>query len=502
MAPLKDIIKQRPWIGWVLFTVTMLLVFMLGLLVNSVMERRTEALFINRDKVPVKDLESRNEIWGQNYKKEFESYYQTSDTSFASMYGGGKMRDMLDEDPRNVILWAGYAFAKDYNQGRGHFYAVEDVKNTLRTGAPMHPEDGPQPSSCWVCKSPDVPRMMDKLGIDEFYKKTWASLGSEIVNPIGCADCHDAKTMALKITRPALIDAFKEQGKDITKASHNEMRSLVCAQCHVEYYFDKKSVAGAAKVKFPWVNGFAPEEMERYYDNIEFSDFVHALSKTPIIKAQHPDYELYTSGVHAQRGVSCADCHMPFKSEGGQKFTDHKIQSPLNNVANSCQVCHREEEKTLIGNVNERQKKVHDMRISLEDQLVKAHLEAKVAWEKGATEIQMKPVLKLIRQAQWRWDYVSASHGGSFHAPLESARILGTGLDKIADARLALNRVLYAVGQTSPVQYPDVSTKAKAQKFIGIDLDKEQAKKQEFKQKIVPQWIEDAKKKNLLFTAN
>lgn len=502
MAPLKEIIKQRPWIGWVLFTMTMFVVFMLGLLINSVMERRAETLFINRNKTKIEEFESRNELWGQNYKKEFDSYYQTADTSYTSMYGGGKMRDMLEEDARNVILWAGYAFAKDYNQGRGHVYAVEDVRNTLRTGAPMHPEDGPQPSSCWVCKSPDVPRMMDKLGIDEFYKKTWAALGSEIVNPIGCADCHDTKTMNLKITRPALIDAYKEQGKDITKASHNEMRSLVCAQCHVEYYFDKKSVPGAAKVKLPWAKGHTAEEMESYYDNIEFTDFVNALSKTPIIKAQHPDYELYKAGVHAERGVSCADCHMPYKSEGGQKFTDHKIQSPLNNVANSCQVCHREEEKTLIANVNQRQRKVTDIKISLEDQLVKAHLEAKMAWEKGAKEEQMKPVLKLIRQAQWRWDYVSASHGGSFHAPLESARILGAGLDKVTEARMALSRVLFAVGQTGPIQYPDVSTKEKAQKFIGIDMAKEKAKKQEFKQKAIPKWIEEAKKKNLLFTAN
>lgn len=239
MTPLKETIKRKPWLGWVMFGLTMLVVFMLGLLVNSVMERRTEALFINKAMTDVKPFESKNEVWGENYPREFQTYYQTADTTFSSQYGGGKMRDMLADDPRMVVLWAGYAFAKDYTQGRGHYYAIEDIHNTLRTGSPKGPQDGPQPSSCWVCKSPDVPRMMDKLGVDEFYKKTWASLGSEIVNPIGCADCHDSKTMNLKITRPALIEAFKEQGKDITKATHNEMRSLVCAQCHVEYYFDK-----------------------------------------------------------------------------------------------------------------------------------------------------------------------------------------------------------------------------------------------------------------------
>ncbi|WP_409417935.1 ammonia-forming cytochrome c nitrite reductase [Flavobacterium sp. PS2] len=492
--------KRKPWLGWVMFGITMLVVFMLGLLVNSVMERRTEALFVNKVLAPVGEFESRNEVWGANYPREFQTYYQTADTSFTSMYGGGKMRDMLHEDPRMVVLWAGYAFAKDYNQGRGHFYAIEDINNTLRTGAPKGPQDGPQPSSCWVCKSPDVPRMMDKLGIDEFYKQTWASLGPEIVNPIGCADCHDSKTMNLKITRPALIEAFKEQGKDITKATHNEMRSLVCAQCHVEYYFDKKSVEGAVKVKFPWKNGMTVEDMEKYYDDIDFTDFVHALSKAPILKAQHPDYEIHQMGIHGQRGVSCADCHMPYKSEGGQKFTDHKIQSPLNNVANSCQVCHREEEKTLVANVNERQQKIHQIRIELEDQLVKAHLEAKLAWDKGATEAQMKGILKLIRQSQWRWDFTAASHGGSFHAPLETARVITNGLNKAAEARIELSKVLASLGQTTPMQYPDISTKEKAQRFIGLDMDKEKANKTEFKKTVLPKWLDEAKKKQLLYS--
>lgn len=501
MTPLKETIKRKPWLGWVMFGLTMLVVFMLGLLVNSVMERRTEALFINKAMTEVKPFESRNEVWGENYPREFQTYYQTADTTFSSQYGGGKMRDMLADDPRMVVLWAGYAFAKDYSQGRGHYYAIEDIHNTLRTGSPKGPQDGPQPSSCWVCKSPDVPRMMDKLGVDEFYKKTWASLGAEIVNPIGCADCHDSKTMNLKITRPALIEAFKEQGKDITKATHNEMRSLVCAQCHVEYYFDKKSVEGAARVKFPWKNGFTVEDMEKYYDGIEFTDFVHKLSKTPILKAQHPDYELHMMGVHGQRGVSCADCHMPYKSEGGQKFTDHKIQSPLNNVANSCQVCHREEEKTLIANVTERQQKIHDIRIELEDQLVKAHMEAKQAWDNGATDAQMKDVLKLIRQAQWRWDFSAASHGAAFHAPLETARVITNGLNKVAEARIALSKILASLGQNGPIQYADISTKEKAQKFIGLDMAKERADKEVFKKTLVPQWLEQAKKNELLFSA-
>lgn len=116
-------------------------------------------------------------------------------------------------------------------------HAIEDMTRTLRTGAPTSMTDGSnQPGTCWTCKSPDVPRVMAEKGVAKYYKANWAAWGSEIVNPIGCADCHDARTMELHISRPALKEAFARQGRDITKASHQEMRSLVCAQCHVEYY--------------------------------------------------------------------------------------------------------------------------------------------------------------------------------------------------------------------------------------------------------------------------
>lgn len=181
------------------------------------------------------------------------------------------------------------------------------------------------------------------------------------------------------------------------------MRSLVCAQCHVEYYFK-----GDGKyLTFPWDKGFSVEDMEAYYDEADFADYTHALSKARILKAQHPDYEISQMGIHAQRGVSCADCHMPYKSEGGMKFSDHHIQSPLAMIDRTCQVCHRESEETLRNNVYDRQRKANEIRGRLEHELAKAHIEAKFAWDKGATDAQMAEALKLIRQAQWRWDFRS-----------------------------------------------------------------------------------------------
>jgi nitrite reductase (cytochrome c-552) len=475
---LMDVISEKPWLGWAIFLGTAVIVFFIGLFGASIIERRGETGLSWPLVKPIAEWEPRNEVWGENFPREYETYASTRDTNFASKHGGSAKIDYLERYPNLVILWAGYAFSRDYNQGRGHYHAIDDIRNTLRT-------DVPQPATCWSCKSTDVPRLMNEKGVAEFYKGKWADLGSEVVNNIGCQDCHDPKSMNLRITRPALIEAFQRQGRDITKATHQEMRSLVCAQCHVEYYFKGKE---EKYLTFPWDKGFTAEEMEKYYDEVEHVDFVHTLSKTPILKAQHPDYEMFMTGIHGQRGVSCADCHMPYRSEGGVKFTDHKIQSPLNNIASSCVMCHRESEETLRKNVYERQDKIEEMRHHAESALAAAHIEAKTAWEKGATEAEMKPVLQLIRQSQWRWDWVAAANGVGFHSPVEGARVLGASIQKAQEARVGLARILAKYGVSQPIAMPDISTKAKAQAYIGLDMPKLNAAKAEFLKTIVPQW--------------
>ncbi|MGB0892098.1 MAG: ammonia-forming cytochrome c nitrite reductase [Flavobacteriaceae bacterium] len=481
----------------VLFIVTVVVVFLLGLLASSIVNRKSEAKYKYVPQVEISDNEPRNAEWGKNFPAEYQSFLQTEKGDFESFQGGSKMRDMLEEDTRLVVLFAGYGFAKDYNQGRGHEHAITDLQNTLRTGGPKGNDDGPMPATCWTCKSPDVPRLMNEKGITEFYKGKWAAKGHEVVNPIGCADCHDAKTMKLTITRPALVEAFESMGKDINKATHQEMRSLVCAQCHVEYYFDKKKPGkeGVPYLTLPWKNGMSFEAMEKYYDDMNFKDWTHKLSRAPMLKAQHPGYETYLTGVHADRGVSCADCHMPYKSEGGQKFTDHHIQSPMNNVANSCQVCHREDADKLKRNVYERQQKSTESRLKLEDALVRMHVEAKKCWDLGATEEQMKPILQDIRHAQWRWDYAAAAHGASFHSPVEIGRVISSGLNKATEGRVKLARLLAKLGYNKPVEMPDISTKEKAQVYIGLNPEKMKHDKEEFKKNLLPKWMEDAKKR-------
>lgn len=484
MKNITELINKKPAFAWLIFGATVIIVFIVGLIAASIIERRGEAVQLFQTVKPIAEWEPRNEVWGENYPREYESYIKTLDTTFASKYGGSATVDMLERDPNLVILWSGYAFSKDYNQGRGHYYAIKDIRKTLRTGQP-------QPSTCWTCKSTDVPRLMNTMGVDSFYRQGWSKLGSEVVNAIGCQDCHDPKTMNLRITRPALKEAFQRMKKDITQSTHQEMRSLVCAQCHVEYYFK-----GTGKyLTFPWDDGLTVEDMENYYDKIEHVDFVHSISKAPILKAQHPDWEVFKMGIHSQRGLACADCHMPYKNEGGVKFTDHHIQSPLNNISSSCQVCHRESEETLRNNVYERQDKIKQLLEIAENNLVKAHLEAKIAWDNKASDEQMKPILQLIRHAQWRWDYVAASHGASFHAPVECARVLATSIQKSNEARIELAGLLTKLNIKLPIILPDISSKQKAQMFIGLDMKKLYTDKNDFLAKVVPEWDSKARER-------
>ena len=489
MKSIPELLKEKPWLGWLIFAGTMAVVFLLGLIASSIVQRRAEASFAYAPKNEFSQFEPRSVVWGENFPRQYQSYLRTADTSFASLHGGSAMRDMLEEDPRLVVLWAGYSFSKEYNQGRGHQHALADIHTILRTGGPGLGKPSPQPNTCWTCKSPDVPRLMNERGIAEFYRGSWDTKGTEVTNTIGCGDCHDAKTMNLRISRPALVEAYERQGLDITLASHQEMRSLVCAQCHVEYYFNKKKIEGVDYLTFPWDKGISVDSMEAYYDQYGFTDWVHGISKAPMLKAQHPDHELFQMGTHASRGVACADCHMPYKSEGSQKFTDHQAQSPLNNVANSCQVCHREETDKLVRDVYDRQNKLAENRNKLEILLVRAHVEAGKAWELGADEQQMKSILQLIRRAQWRWDFVAASHGGSFHAPVESARIIAAGIDQAGSARVELARLLSNLGWNREVPYPDIATKAKAQAFIGLDMKALEEEKGVFIREVLPGWI-------------
>ncbi len=261
---------------------------------------------------------------------------------------------------------------------------------------------------------------------------------------------------------------------------------------------DEKNPGKANYLVFPHDKGLTCEAAEEYYDEIGFYDYIHPLSKTPTLKAQHPGYGMSKQGIPAQRGMSCADCHMPYKQEGGVKFSDHQIISPLAKIDRTCQTCHRQDAEVLRQNVYERQEKCNQVRGRAEQELARAHFEAKYIIDKGATEAEMKPIQALLRKSQWRWDYAIASHGATFHAPQEVTRLLFLSVDYAQQARLLIARVAAKQGLVGDIPVPDYSTKAKAQQAIGLDMQKLNEKKQRFLQEIEPKWIEEAKKNGKL----
>lgn len=450
----KRRIRLPLWVGPVIFLLTAAVVVLLGLLAFSIMERRWETLRPAIAVTPIAEWEPENAVWGRNYPRQYESYLRTQDSTTRTKFGGSYPRDYLDADPRQVVLFAGMAFSRDFRQARGHFHARNDAAETKRTGPATV-------SSCWTCKSTDVPRLMSQMGVAEFYQTPFAEMKDKVTHPIGCQDCHDPATMNLRITRPALREAFAAMGRDIDQATHQEMRSLVCAQCHAEYYFK-----GGSYVTFPWERGLGIEDMIAYYDDIEFNDWVHPISKTPMLKSQHPDYEIYTKGIHAYRNVSCADCHMPYRSEGGVKFTDHHVQSPLLNVANSCGVCHRWSEDEIRKRVESIQTIFWNAKLNTEDVLVRAHFDIAAAIEAGAADADLAEARRLLRHAQFRWDFVASHNGAGFHAPQECMRILGDSARQAQEARLIVARLLAARGISAVPAYPDLSSREKAMKVI------------------------------------
>ncbi|MCK4510040.1 MAG: ammonia-forming cytochrome c nitrite reductase, partial [Desulfuromonadales bacterium] len=441
----------------------------------------------------IKKLEPRSAEWGKYYPRQYDSYMMTRKSD--------EIRDVLKGDPALVVMWSGYGFAKDYNAPRGHFYILEDNINTLRTGGPVDSKTGPMPTACWTCKSPDVPRLIDKMGENDFFTGKWARHGSEIVNPVGCADCHDNKTMKLTVTRDYLKRGLDAEGSEpFADASHQDMRTLVCVQCHSEYYFkatkwtDPSGKEQTAKVvTFPWDNGLAAEDIEKYYDERGFVDWKHKLSKTPMLKAQHPGYETFKTGVHGQNNLACADCHMPYVREGGVKYSNHQVGSPLEDIANTCLNCHSGTEKEFRAMVDRKLERKTELSTIAMDVLAKAHLEAAKAWELGATEEEMKLALLDIRHGQWRWDFSIAAHGSFFHAPEETLRVLGSAINKGQDARLKL-RIILAKYDAADYVAPDFSTKEKAQVVTGLPFDKLVEEKKAFLGNLREEWIIEATK--------
>ncbi len=382
--------------------------------------------------VEIEPMEPDSTLWAVNFPNQYDTLMKTKTNNEDTVYGGSSQFSWLERDPRQVILFAGYPFSKDYNDDRGHINMLEDVRATKRLNLddsdPKH-----TPATCYSCKSSDNPGLWDRMGMEAYDKMTFNEMTPNINNTIGCANCHEAETMRLIVTNPALKEALERQGKDWTTFTRQEMRTVVCANCHVEYYFK-----GDGKyLTFPWDNGTTVDEIISYYEEIGFKDWEYPETGTPMLKAQHPEYEFFTAGsTHYNAGVSCADCHMPYTSDGATKYSSHDVHSPLLNPEESCGQCHADT-NYVIERVHLIQEQVASTKITTEDAIVDAINAIKAAVAAGnADAALLDQARKLHREAQYMWDIVSAENSTGFHNPEYALKTLAEATNRARQAQM------------------------------------------------------------------
>ena len=428
-----------------------------ALLVN-IFQRKQEARSPFYRVVELNDDIEDPAVWGKNFPMQYDGYRRTVD-QIRTRFGGSEAvprtptradprslvaQSRLEEDPRLKVMWAGYAFATDFREERGHAFMVEDQTYTERQIVAK------QPSTCLHCHA-SVYVSYKKLGDGDLFKgferinqMPYSEARQLVTHPVACIDCHVPDTMQLRVTRPAFIEGIRalkaSQGvKDYdvnAMATHQEMRGFVCGQCHVEYYFKGPE----KRLVYPWANGLKVENILAYYDASGFRDWIHADTGAPVLKAQHPEFELWNQGIHARSGVACVDCHMPYKREGAMKISDHHVRSPLLNINRACQTCHKWPEGELKARVEIIQQRTHRLRDLAMDALVELIQDIKAARQAGRKETELATARDFQRKAQFLLDFIEAENSTGFHAPQEAARILGESINFTRKGQIELRR--------------------------------------------------------------
>lgn len=386
--------------------------------------------------VEIVQREPDSEKWGINFPNQWSTFKLTETNDKRTTYGGAEPYSKLEQDPRLVILFGGYGFSIDYNEERGHMNALTDVNATLRVNETT-------PGTCYSCKSSNNPDLWEKMGMAEYDKVPFYELGNQIVQPIGCANCHEAGTMRLIVTNPAFEEALQAQGLNWTQFTRQEMRTAVCGNCHVEYYFE-----GEGKyLTFPWEKGRRIDQIVDYYNEEGFWDWEYPDTKIPMLKAQHPEFEFFTAdSTHYKAGVACADCHMPYTRDGAAKFSNHNVQSPLSNAEAACGQCHTDV-AYVTGRVAVIQQQVRVTMDTTEDALVASVNAIKAASLVNGVDAPMLDEAKqLHRDAQMYWDFIAAENSMGFHNPEEALRILAKAINLAYQAQL---KAIQAAGNPS-----------------------------------------------------
>ena len=424
--------------------------------------------------------------WGKLFPAQYAGYLRTSERTGTKYGGGGSgaaARSRLDENPRLKTLFAGYAFGADYRARRGHAYMLSDQRETLRVQAPFN-----QSGACLQCHSSNVTvyrsqgiadgasgSLSDPLasrngyaqllrGFEKVGKMPFEEATKLVSHPLACIDCHDPKTMSLRVTRPAFIQGIRAfAASEATAAlfpsiekwragnradpydpnetaSRQELRSFVCGQCHAEYGHGSETT-----LFYPWNNGLKGDDIESYYNSYKmpdgriFSDWKHAESGADVLKAQHPEFELWSQGIHSRSGVSCADCHMPSGKEGETRVSDHWVRSPLLGKLEACQDCHKsttaEEVRAEVEDIQER---TNRMLRRAEESVVDLIRAIAAARAEGYEDMQLLEAQEFQRGAQWRVDFIGSENSMGVHASGEAFRMLTEAIDLAARGRTAL----------------------------------------------------------------
>ncbi|MBA3395996.1 MAG: ammonia-forming cytochrome c nitrite reductase subunit c552 [Deltaproteobacteria bacterium] len=404
-------------------------------------------------------------VWGKNFPLQYDGYKRTVD-QVRTRYGGSEAvprtptqadprsivaQSRLEEDPRLKAIWDGYAFSKDFREERGHAYMLADQEFTERQQVTK------QPGTCLHCHG-SMYTVYKKAGggdlIAGFEKVNplpFAEARKLVEHPIACIDCHDPKTMELRVTRPGFIEGIRavkaKQGiadYDVNRdATHQEKRSFVCGQCHVEYYFKGPT----KRLTYPWLEGLTVDAIYAYYTEVGHVDWTHPRTGTKMLKAQHPEFELWNQGVHARSGVACADCHMPYMRVGAVKISDHHVRSPLLNINRACQPCHKFGEEELRARVSVDQDRTFALRNRAMDAVVALIDDLADAVAAGRTDAELATARELHRQSQFFLDFIEAENSMGFHAPGEAARILATTIDLARQGQLAVRGTLPAASR-------------------------------------------------------
>src|ERR1017187_912218 len=273
---------------------------------------------------------------------------------------------------------------------------------------------------------------------------TYPQIREHVKHPVACIDCHDPKTMQLRITRPAFMEGIRAlkatqgvQNYDVnTMATRQEMRSYVCGQCHVTYYFQPPN----KRLTFPWMKGLKVEDIIATEDEQKIKEWDHPDSGAGLINARHPEFEMWNQGVHARSGVACADCHMPYMREGGLKISDHNVRSPLLNINRACQTCHHFPEQELKDRVEEIQTRFFDTRNIALNALIDLIHDIKTAKDQGASDAELEEARTWQRKAQFYIDFLVSENSMGFHADQYSVKSLAEAINMCREGQLSLRR--------------------------------------------------------------